>query len=688
MNRLAGESSLYLRQHANNPVDWYPWGPEALARARELDRPIFLSVGYSACHWCHVMEHESFEDEATAKILNEHFISIKVDREERPDIDALYMNAVQALNRGQGGWPMSVWLTPDLEPFYAGTYYPPRDHFGRPAFGRLLLALAEAWRDRKGELTKTAGQVAEYLRQSEQLPSAGDAELSVEPLTSFARVARHIQDPNDGGFGGAPKFPHALELRLLLRVAKRTGENDLIEIVRHTLDHMARGGIFDHLAGGFHRYSTDAQWLVPHFEKMLYDNALLSAAYLDAFQATGEPFYREVTERILDYVVSEMTDPAGPFYATQDADSEGEEGKFYVWTKSEIESVLSPDLSELFCSVYGVTAEGNWEGHTILCRSKSDEQDARLHSVTVGELRAKIADAHSQLLQVRERRVKPARDEKIITAWNGWMIASFARAGAVLDRPDYVTVAVRAAEYLLAHLRGADGRLFRTAAVGKPAHLAACLEDYAALIDALVTLYEAKFTERWLAIAQELTKTMVDQFEDYEHGGFFTSGRDHEKLVARLKDHHDGSTPSGNGMAVTALVRLAQYTGEAKWRDAAERTLRAFRGLLSEQPFSVAQMLTALDWHLGPTEQVAIIGEPTATDTQRVLRAARQSYAPLRLVAARAPRADSTIPWLQDKSGGDIVTTYVCRDFVCAAPLVGAEASDRLNPLEAAPAAQ
>jgi uncharacterized protein YyaL (SSP411 family) len=486
------------------------------------------------------------------------------------------------------------------------------------------------------------------------------------------RTARHIHDSVHGGFGDAPKFPHALELRLLLRIWKRTGESELLDIVRRSLDHMARGGIFDQLAGGFHRYSTDARWLVPHFEKMLYDNALLAAAYVDAFQATAEPFYREVAERVLDYVVREMTDPAGPFYATQDADSEGEEGKFYVWSKSEIDSILGPELSEMFCSVYGVTSSGNWEGHTILCRSKTDEQDARLMGMSVEDLKSKLSVAHQKLSAVREQRVKPARDEKIITAWNGLAISAFARAGAAFSRRDYVTTAERAAKYLLENLRSPAGRLYRTAAVGQPAHLAACLEDYSALVDALVTLYEATFDERWLRFGEELAAVVVDQFEDREQGGYFTTARDHEQLLVRLKDQHDGSTPSGNGLAVTALIRLAEYTGDSRWRDAAERGLRAFRGVMSERPFSVAQMLTALDFYLGPIEQVGIAGDPKTPDVQRVVQAARQPFAPLRLVALKSSSA-SVVPWLKDKPRSDAVTTYICHDQVCAAPLVGAE---------------
>jgi uncharacterized protein len=676
-NRLASESSLYLRQHAQNPVDWYPWGPEALARARERDRPIFLSIGYSACHWCHVMEHESFEDPDTAKVLNDHFVCVKVDREERPDLDAIYMAAVQMLNHGQGGWPMSVWLTPDLQPFYAGTYFPPRDMYGRPSFRRVLQALAEAWRDRRADVTKSAGQITEHLRQTGE-PPAGRGELSEELLRKAASGLRRAHDPVHGGFGSAPKFPHALDLRVLLRCWKRFGDADLLAMARLTLDKMARGGMYDQLGGGFHRYSVDERWLVPHFEKMLYDNALLSVAYLEAYQATGEPFYRQVVEETLDYVLREMTDPCGVFYSTQDADSEGVEGKFYVWSEAEIVAALGEDLADVFNYVYGVSLDGNWECHNILNRTKTDEQDAKLLKMSVDELRTKLAAAKRKLYDVRAQRVWPGRDEKFLTAWNGMMIAAMAKAGAVLERADYVAAAVRAADYALTTLRGPDGRLFRTAGTGAPAKLNGYLEDYAFLIDALVALYETTFQVRWLTAAEELAGIMVDQFADPAGGGFFTTGADHEQLLVRMKDLHDGSTPSGNSVAVTALLRLATLTGKDEWRATAERALAALAGVMEQHPLAAGQLFVALDYWLGPVEEVAILGDLDDDDSQRVLRAARRPFAPRRVVAAAEPGdADAAkLPLLADKKPQGAVTTYVCQNYACQAPLVGAATAE------------
>ncbi|HTK74226.1 MAG TPA: thioredoxin domain-containing protein, partial [Gemmataceae bacterium] len=602
-NRLGNESSLYLRQHAQNPVDWYPWGPEALGRARELDRPIFLSIGYSACHWCHVMEHESFEDAETAKILNEHFVPIKVDREERPDLDAIYMNAVQMLNQGQGGWPMSVWLTPELRPFYAGTYYPPRDMYGRPSFRRVLLALVEAWRDRRDEITQAAGHITDHLQKTGELPvSAG--QFTEELFRRAVGGLKRAHDPVHGGFGHAPKFPHALDLRVLLRAWKRFGDEDALAVARLTLDKMARGGIYDHLGGGFHRYSVDERWLVPHFEKMLYDNALLSVAYLEAFQATGESFYRQVVEETLDYVLREMTDASGAFYSTQDADSEGEEGKFYVWSEQEIEAVLGKELSDVFNYVYGVSRPGNWEGHNILNRAKTDEQDARLLKTGVEDLRVKLGEAKKKLYAVRSRRVWPGRDEKFLTAWNGMLIVAFAKAGAVLEREDYTRAAERAGEFILKTMRGQDGRLFRTAGAGTPPKLNAYLEDYAFAIDAMAALYEATFAVRWLRAAEELAGVMVEQFAD-TNDGFFTTGADHELLLVRMKDQHDGSTPSGNSVAITALLQLAKLTGTDRWRQTAERAMTAMAGVMEQHPLAAGQLFVALDYWLGPVEEIA-----------------------------------------------------------------------------------
>jgi uncharacterized protein YyaL (SSP411 family) len=676
-NRLASESSLYLRQHAQNPVDWYPWGPEALARAKREDKPIFLSVGYSACHWCHVMEHESFEDPETARLLNEHFVSIKVDREERPDLDAVYMAAVQALNHGQGGWPMSVWLTPDLQPFYAGTYFPPRDLYGRPSFRRVLAALVEAWRDRRSDVSRAAGQITEHLRALGQTPGGG-AELGEGLLQNAALTLRRAHDPVHGGFGMAPKFPHAIDLRLLLCCWQRFGEEDLLGVAKLTLDKMARGGIYDHLGGGFHRYSVDERWLVPHFEKMLYDNALLSVAYLEAFQATGEPFYRRVVEETLDYVLREMTDPAGPFYSTQDADSEGEEGKFYVWSEREVRAVLGDELAEPVCYAYDVTPEGNWDGHTILHRAKTDEQDAKLLRMDVDELRRKLAEGRRKLLDVRSKRVWPGRDEKILTSWNGLMISAFAKAGAVLDRPEYAAAAARAADYLLTHLRAADGRLFRTAAAGTPPKIDAYLEDYAFLIEALVDLYEATYAPRWLRVADELAGVMVERFADPQAGGFFTTPAGQDDLIARLKDLHDGSTPSGNAMAVTALLRLAELTGETRWRDEAERGLRAFRGVMEQHPLASGQMLLALDFFLGPVQEVAVVGDGASAEVKQVLRAAREPFRPRRVIAFRDASVDdpeaAKLPLLADKPAQGPVVTYLCQEYACQAPIAGADA--------------
>jgi uncharacterized protein YyaL (SSP411 family) len=673
MNRLASESSPYLRQHAANAVDWFPWGPEAIDRAKKENKPIFLSVGYSACHWCHVMEHESFEDVDTAALLNEHFVPIKVDREERPDVDAIYMAAVQALNQGQGGWPMSVWLTPELQPFYAGTYFPPRDLYGRPSFRRVLTALAEAWRDRRNEVLNSAAHITEALRKTGE-----PADIEGEPTEGLLRVApqllRRAFDPRHGGFGTAPKFPHAIDLRLLLRCWHRFGDADALAMVRRTLDGMAHGGIYDHLGGGFHRYSVDERWLVPHFEKMLYDNALLSVAYLEAFQATGEPFYRQIVEETLDYSLREMTAPPGAFYSTQDADSEGVEGKFYVWTEKEVRDVIGNELADVFCPVYDVTPEGNWEENTILHRSKTDEQDAALLKMDVADLRRKLDEARRKLLAVRSKRIWPERDEKILASWNGLMIAAFARAGAVLDRADYTSAAVRAADFILTNMRSVDGRLFRTTAVGSPPKIDGYLEDYAFLIDALVDLYAATFDVRWLRTGEELAAIMVDRFAD-PAGGFFTTPDGQTDLILRLKDQHDGSTPSGSAMAITGLVRLAEFTGAKRWREEADRGLRAMRGVMHDSPMAAAQTLVALDFALGPVEQVAIVGEGDAA--KKVIVAARKPFRPRRVIAFREPNDESSLPLLADKPAIGPVATYICQNYACKAPILGADEAER-----------
>jgi uncharacterized protein YyaL (SSP411 family) len=683
-NRLAQETSPYLRQHAHNPVDWYPWGPEALERARRLDRPIFLSVGYSACHWCHVMEHESFEDEEIARILNDHFVSIKVDREERPDLDQIYMAAVQMLT-GQGGWPMSVFLTPELRPFTGGTYFPPDDRYGRPGFRRVLLTLADYWRTRRAEIDRAAAEITGHLRGLGRL-EPGEGELNAGVLRQAGAGLARAFDPQYGGFGQAPKFPHPMDLRVLLRAWRRFDDAHALHMARHTLDHMAVGGIYDHLGGGFARYSTDARWLVPHFEKMLYDNALLTSCYVEACQATGEPLYREVVEETLGWVLREMTSTEGPFHSTLDADSEGQEGKFYVWPMREIEDVLGAQDGAVFNAVYGVEPDGNWHdphghgpaGANILHRVKTFAQYARLHGMAEADLRALLGRCRRKLFEVRGRHVRPGRDDKALTSWNGLMIGALAQAAQLLDRPAYPEAAGRAADFILTRMRTADGRLLRTWSAGSEPKLNGYLEDYSYLIDGLVSLYEATFGPRWLEAALELAGVMIDQFWDSEEGGFFYTGRDHEALIARGKDPHDNATPSGNAMAVTALLRLVKLTGRMDLRDKAEATLGLYRGLLASHPLAAGQMLIALDFHLGPVQEFAVVGDPSAEDTRRVLRAIRGGFRPNKVVALKpasgAAVEDDLLPLLAGKTARGAVTTYVCQDFACQAPLVGAEA--------------
>jgi uncharacterized protein YyaL (SSP411 family) len=678
-NRLARETSPYLRQHACNPVDWYPWGDEALRRTKELNRPIFLSIGYSACHWCHVMEHESFEDPEVADLLNRHFVSIKVDREERPDLDQIYMTAVQMLT-GQGGWPMSMFLTPELEPFYGGTYFPPDDRYGRPSFKRLLLHIIDVWQNRRADVETQAKQLADGVRQMMFLePGTGPLDAS-HLRKSSAQLQRRF-DPTFGGFGDAPKFPHPIELRLLLRLWKRFDDADALNMATRTLDKMAQGGIYDHLGGGFHRYSTDQRWLVPHFEKMLYDNALLAVAYLEGFQATASPRYREVVCETLDYVLREMTSPEGPFFSTQDADSEGEEGRFFVWSLDEVENLLGRERADLFCKVYDVTREGNWEGHNILHRGRSDEQEARMQGIPEPELRRRLDEAKRLLFDARSKRVWPGRDEKVLTSWNGLMIAALARAGSVLDVPRYTVAAVRAAEFIWGNMRTTEGRLRRTYSAGTEPRLNAYLEDYAFLLDAFVSLYEATFDVRWIERALELTRRMSEQFWDAEGGGYFYTGRDHEALIARTKDPHDSSIPSGNSVAATSLLRLHALTGNAELLKQAERTMRLFHGLMTQAPMAVGQMVVALDFYLGPVQEYAVVGDPADEEVRRVLRAIRSGFRPHHVLALKQAGAtaevENVVPLLADREGKGRVTLYVCENFTCQVPLVGAEAAEK-----------
>ena len=680
-NRLIHETSPYLNQHAHNPVDWYPWGPEALAKAKELDRPIFLSIGYSACHWCHVMERESFEDPAIGAYLNEHFVSIKVDREERPDLDQIYMASVQLLTK-QGGWPMSVFLTPDLKPFYGGTYFPPRDLYGRPSFRRVLETLAAAWVNQRDELLKTADELSEHVQDFLGLDSK-PGDLTPELLDNAHRQLGRRFDAKYGGFGGAPKFLHPMDLRLLLRLHQRFQADDALAMVRKTLDGMARGGVYDQIGGGFHRYSTDARWLVPHFEKMLYDNAQLAVVYTEAWQVVGEPFYRQIAEETLDYVRREMTRDDGPFFSTQDADSEGEEGKFFVWTPGELEAALGKEEAQFAASVWGVAEDGNWEGVSVLHRARSDEQDAALLKLPLEAFQARLRDAKAKLYASRSQRIRPGRDEKILTAWNGLMISAFAHGGLAFDRQDYVEVACKAADFILAHMRTPEGRLLRTSFKGSEAKLNGYLEDYAYLLDSLISVYEATFDPRWIESALEIAGVMIDEFWDAQAGGFFYTGNTHETLIARAKDPHDNATPSGNAVATTALLRLATLTERADLREKAEQTLILFRGLLESSPAAAAQMCIALDYYLGPVEEFVLVGDPSNSETQKTRRLLAKTFRPRRVLAGKSDRptrngVDKLLPLLANRSAQGVATVYWCEQGICKAPIIGSRALEQV----------
>jgi uncharacterized protein len=676
-NRLVSQTSPYLLQHAGNPVDWYPWGPEALERAKRENKPIFLSIGYSACHWCHVMEHESFEDPQIAGFLNEHFVPIKVDREERPDLDQIYMNAVQLMT-GRGGWPMSVFLTPDLKPFYGGTYWPPAARMGMPGFNQVLSAVAEAWEHRRDAAIEQADSLTEHL-QSLAAPPPGSSELNLALLDTAAGALARAFDPTHGGFGGAPKFPHPMDLRLLVHLWHRDRNESLLGMVTVTLDKMAAGGIYDQLGGGFHRYSVDERWLVPHFEKMLYDNALLVPCYVEAHLVTRNDDYARVARETCDYVLREMTDPEGGFYSTQDADSEGEEGKFFVWTPDMVEAVLGAEAAKAFDYVYDVTSEGNFEqGRSILNRPKTLDQCARILGRDAHELDGALQVSRAQLLAAREERVHPGLDDKVLVSWNGLMIESLAVAAGALDEPRYLAAAQRAADFILRSMRRPDGRLLHSWRRGE-AKLDAYLDDYACLATALVSLYEADFDERWIDEAVGLCEVLVNLFADRQQGGFFFTAADHEVLIARQKDLYDGAVPSGNSMAVCALLRLAKLTGRGDLLSAAENTLRFAAGLMQQSPRASGQMLLALDLYLGPTPEIVVLGDPNASETAAVLAALRHRLVPNKLVACRpatklAEGSTAIAPIFADKRlSGPEPGVFICQDFVCEAPLFGRE---------------
>jgi uncharacterized protein len=663
-NRLAQETSPYLLQHAHNPVDWYPWGDEALAKAEAEDKPIFLSIGYAACHWCHVMERESFEDEATAAELNAGFVSIKVDREERPDLDAIYMDAVQAMT-GQGGWPMSVFLMPDGKPFYGGTYFPDQPRHGMPSFRQVLAGVLEAWRERRAEVEKAGAGLVEAIDRQAQ------AEQQDEPqgwmLDTAVLGLERSYDANHGGWGDAPKFPQPMAVEFLLREHLRTRDRRPLAMALHSLDAMAAGGIYDHLGGGFARYAVDAHWLVPHFEKMLYDNGQLARAYLHAWQESGAERYREVVEQTLDFMLRDMTIPDGGFIASLDADTDGEEGATYVWTSAEVDSLLGEE-SGLFSAAYGVTADGNWEGRTILSRVRADEALARDHGLEVDEVHRRLAAARATLLEARSRRPQPGRDEKVLAAWNGLAIAAFAEAARVFERDNYRAAAERAADLILARLRDENGRLRRSYKDGQ-ARQAGVLEDYSHVADALLALYDTTFDERWFVAARELADAMLDHFTD-PAGGFFDTADDHQALITRPKGLQDNAMPSGNAMAALVLLRLAALTGESRYRAAAEGTLRLVTPVAQRYPTAFAQWLLGFQLVLGRIDELAIVGEPGDAATGALLEVARGQHRPALVTAVSATPNESAVPLLHDRQPLDgRPTAYVCHGFACQRPV-------------------
>ena len=662
-NRLIHETSPYLLQHAHNPVDWYPWGQEALDRARSEEMPILLSVGYSACHWCHVMERESFEDPHIAKLMNDNFVCIKVDREERPDIDSIYMMAVQAMT-GHGGWPMTVFLTPEGKPFYGGTYFPPEDRRGMPGFPKVVEAIARAYRENRGDVVRTTAQLIQRMEQV-ALPVRSLEPLTTEVLGQAYRAVAAQFDDRHGGVGLQPKFPQPMTYEFLLRYYQRVQDPDALEMVELTLDRMANGGIYDQIGGGFHRYSTDTYWLVPHFEKMLYDNALLVKLYLRAYQVTGKHLYRRVVEETLDYVRREMTDPAGGFYSAQDADSEGVEGKFFVWRPEEIVDVLGEEDGRLINRYYGVTLEGNFEGRSILhVRDGGDE-----------ELRELVGRSKPRLLEARSGRVAPGLDDKILTSWNGMMLRGFAEAAAVLGRADYAQVANKNAKFILTHLRR-DGRLLRTYRDGE-AKLRAYLEDYAFLIDGLIALHEVTLDEGWLLEAVSLGEEMIDLFWDDSSGQLYDTGRDHEDLIVRPRDVSDNAAPSGSSMATDVLLRLAILTGEDEYRRRAATALRSVRELVARFPTGAGHWLCALDFYLSTVKEIVVMGDPADRATGALLAEVHRSYLPNRLLVGSGAEAMGTsgesasaIPLLEEKNRiGGLPTAYVCRNYVCNLPV-------------------
>ena len=667
-NRLIHETSPYLLQHAYNPVDWHPWRPEALQLAKDKNRPILLSIGYSACHWCHVMERESFENEAIAELMNRWFICIKVDREERPDLDEIYMAATVTMNHGQGGWPMTVFLTPAQEPFFAGTYFPPEDRWGRPGFGAILKKIADYWDTRPSEVRDQAKELTTQLQGSRQLPSPISIGESI--LEEAVGQFKDDFDETHGGFGTAPKFPPATGLSFLLRTHRRSGNPHTLTMVTKTLDMMAAGGIYDHIGGGFARYSTDARWLAPHFEKMLYDNALLTRVYVEAYQVTRKPLYRQVATEVIDYVCREMTGPEGGFYSSTDADSEGIEGKFFVWTPTEVRNVLKNDEdARRFCALYDITESGNWEHRSIPNRLRPLEDVARQLNLTTDELMQIASRARPRLYEARRHRIPPGLDDKVSTAWNGMMLSAMAEAARVFGNAAYLESAQRAADFLLHGHARPDGRLLRTSR-GNRAHLDAYLEDYAYLTEGLVDLYEAGSSESYLQAAGRLAGYLISDFMDQEQGGFFTTAQHHESLILRHREGTDGATPSANAVAASALARLSFHFDREDWRRAAVAAIRAYGRQMTRYPRAFAKSLAVVDFLTEGPVELAIVGDESQNNVRALREAVARCYLPNRIVATDSPGQPSSLPLLKDRPAvSGKPTLYICRNYTCRQPI-------------------
>ena len=667
-NRLVHETSPYLLQHAHNPVDWYPWGEEAFQKAKTENKPILLSIGYSACHWCHVMERESFEDDRIAALMNDLFVSIKVDREERPDLDEVYMNTVQMLT-GRGGWPMTVFLTPEGKPFYGGTYFPPEDRYGVPGFPKILRGVANAYREKPGDVEKSVEQILAALQRMSSSTETQQP-FSSDIIGQSAEELSQAYDSDHGGFGKAPKFPNAGVYELFLRHYHHSRNDRFLEMVSHTLTEMAEGGIYDHLGGGFHRYSVDEKWLVPHFEKMLYDNAQLARIYAHAFFVTKDPFFKRVVEDTIDYSLREMRGPDGGFYSTQDADSEGEEGRFFVWTPQEITHILGEESGEVFCRIYDVSEYGNFEGKNILHPVLTLDQASKFFRRDGKEIEALIGDAKQALFREREGRIKPFRDEKIITSWNGLMLSALAEAIKISPKPTYLEAANRNLEFVFTKLFR-DGHLLHTYKDGH-AKLLGYLDDYAFLAVGLLDFYEAIFEASALEQAAQLADTMVGEFWDEKDGAFFYTGRSHEQLISRTKPAFDGSIPSGNAMATQCLLRLYHFTGRNEYLHRAEKVLRSYYNAMQSQPFGFAHMLCALDYYLEKPKEIVIVGRREDPSAAELITQIHSFYLPNKTLRLVGPQESlkRVSPLLEGKTQiNGRPTVYVCHNYTCSVPV-------------------